>query len=110
MDKRMFTVDFENGVIVNVLAVSESEAVKIGNQKGGFGRPEVWESDSTVESFINIEIDDGGESMCFQCQQGEITMSNAEFCAYQEMLRGCEESLFSQQVCDDDETELESEE
>ena len=65
MDKRMFTVDFENGVIVNVLAVSESEAVKIGNQKGGFGRPEVWESDSTVESFINIEIDDGGESMCF---------------------------------------------
>ena len=30
-------------------------------------------------------------------------MSNAEFCAYQEMLRGCEESLFSQQVGDDDE-------
>lgn len=36
-------------------------------------------------------------------------MSNSEDCAYQEMLRGCEESLFSQQV-GDDETELESEE
>ncbi len=30
-------------------------------------------------------------------------MSNAEQAAYQEMLRGCEESLFSQQVGDDDE-------
>ncbi len=30
-------------------------------------------------------------------------MSNAEFGAYQDMLRGCEESLFSQQVGDDDE-------
>ena len=30
-------------------------------------------------------------------------MSNSEDVAYQEMLRGCEESLFSQQVCDDDE-------
>jgi len=39
----------------------------------------------------------------FKWQQGEITMSNAEFSAYQEMLRGCEESLFSQQVGDDDE-------
>ena len=31
-------------------------------------------------------------------------MNNAEQVAYQEMLRGCEESLFSQQVGDDDET------
>jgi hypothetical protein len=30
-------------------------------------------------------------------------MSNSEYCAYQEMLRGCEESLFSQQVGDGDE-------
>ncbi len=28
-------------------------------------------------------------------------MSNSEECAYQEMLRGCEESLFSQQVDDE---------
>ena len=62
---RMFTVDFENGVIANVLAINESEAVKIGKQKGGCGRPEVWESDSVIESFINIEIDDCGELMCF---------------------------------------------
>ena len=68
MGKRMFTVDFENGVIANVLAINESEAVKIGKQKGGCGRPEVWESDSVIESFINIEIDDCGELMCFQCQ------------------------------------------
>ena len=61
----MFTVDFENGVIANVLAINESEAVKIGKQKGGCGRPEVWESDSVIESFINIEIDDCGELMCF---------------------------------------------
>ena len=61
----MFTVDFENGVIANVLAINESEAVKIGKQKGGCGRPEVWESESVIESFINIEIDDCGELMCF---------------------------------------------
>ena len=30
-------------------------------------------------------------------------MSNSEQAAYQEMLRQCEESLFSQQVGDDDE-------
>ena len=65
MGKRMYTVDFENGVIANVLAINESEAVKIGKQKGGCGRPEVWESDSVIESFINIEIDDCGELMCF---------------------------------------------
>ena len=59
--KKMFTVDFQNGVIVNVLAVDESDAVKIGKQKGGCGRPEVWESDSVAESFVNIEADDGGE-------------------------------------------------
>ena len=59
--KKMFTVDFQNGVIVNVLAVDESDAVKIGKQKGGCGRPEVWESDSSVESFVNIEADDDGE-------------------------------------------------
>ena len=58
--KKMFTVDFQNGVIVNVLAVDESDAVKIGKQKGGCGRPEVWESDSVAESFVNIEADDGG--------------------------------------------------
>ena len=59
--KKMYTVDFANGVIVNVLAVDESEAVKIGIEKGGFGRPEVWESDSVAESFVNIEAcDDGG--------------------------------------------------
>ena len=58
--KKMFTVDFENGVIVNVLAVDESDAVKIGKQKGGCGRPEVWESDSVAESFVNIEANDGG--------------------------------------------------
>ena len=58
--KKMFTVDFQNGVIVNVLAVDESQAVKIGIKKGGYGRPEVWESDSNVESFVNIEADDGG--------------------------------------------------
>ena len=58
--KKMFTVDFQNGVIVNVLAVDESDAVKIGIEKGGCGRPEVWESDSNVESFVNIEADDGG--------------------------------------------------
>ena len=59
--KKMFTVDFQNGVIVNVLAVDESDAVKIGKQKGGCGRPEVWESDSVAESFVNIEADDDGE-------------------------------------------------
>ena len=58
--KKMFTVDFQNGVIVNVLAFDESDAVKIGIEKGGCGRPEVWESDSNVESFVNIEADDGG--------------------------------------------------
>ena len=63
MGKRMFTVDFENGVIANVLAINESEAVKIGKQKGGCGRPEVWESDSSVESFVNIEADDDGEML-----------------------------------------------
>lgn len=59
--KKTFTVDFENGVIVNVLASDESDAVKIGIEKGGCGRPEVWESDSSVESFVNIEADDDGE-------------------------------------------------
>ena len=59
--KKMFTVDFENGVIVNVLASDESDAVKIGIEKGGCGRPEVLESDSNVESFVNIEADDDGE-------------------------------------------------
>ena len=59
--KKMFTVDFQNGVIVNVLAVDESDAVKIGKQKGGCGRPEVWESDSVAESLVNIEANDGGE-------------------------------------------------
>ena len=58
--KKMYTVDFENGVIVNVLANDESHAVYIGKQKGGCGRPEVWESDSVAESFVNIEADDGG--------------------------------------------------
>ncbi len=37
-------------------------------------------------------------------------MSNSEECAYQSMLRDCEESLFCQQVGGGDETELESEE
>ena len=60
---RMYTVDFENGVIVNVLAVDEGQAVKIGLQKGGHGRPEVWESDSNVESFVNIEAFDDGFMM-----------------------------------------------
>ena len=60
---RMYTVDFENGVIVNVLAVDESQAVKIGIKKGGYGRPEVWESDSSVESFVNIEAFDDGFMM-----------------------------------------------
>ena len=59
--EKMYTVDFENGVIVNVLAVDESDAVKIGKQKGGCGRPEVWESGSVAESFVNIEADDDGE-------------------------------------------------
>ena len=59
--EKMYTVDFDNGVIVNVLAVDESDAVKIGKQKGGCGRPEVWESDSSVESFVNIEANDDGE-------------------------------------------------
>ncbi len=36
-------------------------------------------------------------------------MSNAEFGAYQDMLRQCEESLFSQQVGDDEEIEQECE-
>ncbi len=61
--KKMFTVDFENGVIVNVLAVDESHAVKIGIEKGGCGRPEVWKSDSSVESFVNIEANDDGEML-----------------------------------------------
>jgi hypothetical protein len=61
MGKRMFTVDFENGVIVNVLANDESHAVYIGKQKGGCGRPEVWESDSVAESLVNIEANDDGE-------------------------------------------------
>ena len=59
--EKMYTVDFDNGVIVNVLAVDESDAVKIGKQKGGCGRPEVWESDSVAESFVNIEANDDGE-------------------------------------------------
>ena len=61
--KKMYTVDFENGVIVNVLANDESHAVYIGKQKGGCGRPEVWESDSVAESFVNIEADDDGFMM-----------------------------------------------
>lgn len=60
---RMYTVDFENGVIVNVLAVDESQAVKIGIKKGGYGRPEVWESDSSVESFVDTEAHDNGEML-----------------------------------------------
>ena len=59
--KKMFTVDFQNGVIVNVLAVDESDAVKIGIEKGGCGRPEVWEGDSVAESLVNIEANDDGE-------------------------------------------------
>ena len=43
------------------------------------------------------------ESHCVFSVDKEYEMSNAEFGAYQEMLRGCEESLFSQQVGDDDE-------
>jgi hypothetical protein len=50
------------------------------------------------------------ESLMFLVSTEEKTMSNAEFGAYQEMLRQCECSLFEQQVGDDDETELESEE
>ena len=61
--KRMYTVDFDNGVIVNVMANDESHAVYIGKKKGGFGRPEVWESDSTNESFVDIEAKDGGEML-----------------------------------------------
>ena len=37
-------------------------------------------------------------------------MSNAEFGAYQDMLRQCEESMFGGDVQDDDEQESESEE
>ena len=59
--KKMYTVDFANGVIVNVFANDESHAVKIGIEKGGCGRPEVWKSDSSVESFVNIEANDDGE-------------------------------------------------
>jgi hypothetical protein len=36
-------------------------------------------------------------------------MSNAEYCAYQQMLRQCEESLFGGDVQDDEETEQECE-
>ena len=36
-------------------------------------------------------------------------MSNSEEWAYQQMLRDCEESLFSQQVCDDEIIEDEQE-
>ena len=61
--KKMYTVDFENGVIVNVFAFDESEAVELGIGKGGCGRPEVWESDSSVESFVNIEANDDGEML-----------------------------------------------
>jgi hypothetical protein len=61
--KKMYTVDFDNGVIVNVLANDESHAVYIGKQKGGCGRPEVWESDSVVESFVDIEAKDDGEML-----------------------------------------------
>ena len=61
--KKMYTVDFSNGVIVNVLAIDESHAVEIGKQNGGCGRPEVWESDSTLESFVDIEANDGGEML-----------------------------------------------
>ena len=43
-------------------------------------------------------------------KEGVREMSNSEECAYQSMLRDCEESLFSQQVGGGDETELESEE
>lgn len=39
----------------------------------------------------------------------EYEMSNAEFCAYQEMLRQCEESMFGGDVQDDEETEQECE-
>jgi hypothetical protein len=37
-------------------------------------------------------------------------MTSSEEWAYQQMLRQCEESLFSQQVGDDDEQESDSEE
>lgn len=39
----------------------------------------------------------------------EYEMSNAEFGAYQDMLRQCEESMFGGDVQDDDETEQECE-
>ena len=61
--KKMYTVDFDNGVIVNVLANDESHAVAIGKQKGGCGRPEVWESGSLVESFVDIEAMDSGKML-----------------------------------------------
>ena len=60
MGKRMFTVDFENGVIVNVLAVDESDAVKIGKQKGGcvalkFGRVIQVLSHSSILKLMTTE-------------------------------------------------------
>jgi len=43
------------------------------------------------------------------CVDKEYEMSNAEFGAYQDMLRQCEESMFGGDVQDDDETEQECE-
>ena len=49
------------------------------------------------------------ESRCVFCVDKEYEMSNAEFGAYQDMLRQCEESMFGGDVQDDDETEQECE-
>ncbi len=49
------------------------------------------------------------KSRCVFCVDKEYEMSNAEFGAYQDMLRQCEESMFGGDVQDDEETEQECE-
>jgi hypothetical protein len=49
------------------------------------------------------------ESLMFLVSTEEKTMSNAEFGAYQEMLRQCEESMFGGDVQDDETNDEECE-
>lgn len=65
-DKLMYRVEFENGILVDVIASDESEAVELAKvRSNGINPQEVWEIDSIVESVIDTEIHDNGEAMGF---------------------------------------------
>lgn len=65
-DKRMYRVEFENGILVDVIATDESAAVELAKARSnGINPQEVWEIDSIVEAVIDTEIHDNGEAMGF---------------------------------------------